>query len=159
MPLPNQSNQLQSISLGDLRSTLLIIEKGAHYKDPDILQSILGVAFYMPSNNHALYEQLQVYQGGLYERILDNTDYFYDDTALHAAKEALYKHAYGNFNEALWLIKQDIRSATAQGLVAHPLSSVIRPEYFTKAQRATWNALQKELLAARQGASNTLAKG
>lgn len=138
MSLAHQLQLTTPISHDDLRNTLQIIERAWHYKDATILQAILGIALYMPSSSHMLYEHLQVYQGGLLERIneTDPHHYLYTDTAISEAKKELYRRAYGDFKEALWLLKHEYHGASGQSLY----TSVIRPEYFTKKQRILWNA-------------------
>lgn len=107
MSLSHQLGLHAPTSHDDLRNTLQIIERAWHHKDATILQSILGVAFYMPSSTHMLYEHLQVYQGGLLERILSNDParYMYDDDAVAIAKKELYYRAYSNLKEEQRAVK------------------------------------------------------
>lgn len=154
MPLSNQPEPNRPIPRDDLRNTLLIIEKGKQYKDTAILKAILNVAFYMPSSNHMLYEYLQIYQGGLYERLLeDDAEYYlYDESDIAQAQEELYKRAYGDFKEAMWLLEQDFR-----GIINHRerdfYSDIIQPDYFTEEQRSIWNTFRKNILAAKNNSS------
>ncbi|MGH7217987.1 MAG: hypothetical protein ACREGE_00875 [Candidatus Microsaccharimonas sp.] len=138
MSLSNQLGLTTSVSHDDLRNTLQIIERAWHYKDVTILQAILGVALHMPSSTHALYEHLQVYQGGLLERITEKNPryYLYSDAAVTDAKKELYRCAFGDFNEALWLLKYKSQRAAESSV---NVSSIIRPEYFTEKQRMDWN--------------------
>lgn len=150
MPLSNQPEPNKPIPRDDLRNTLLIIEKGRQYKDTDILEAILNVAFYMPSSNHMLYEYLQIYQGGIYERLVSNDrhQYLYADHDMAQAKEELYRRAYGDFKEALWLLEQDLRAITTHSPSSH-YSDVIQSQYFTNTQRATWEVYRNVVVATR----------
>lgn len=124
----------------DIRALLRVIERGYSQNDIEALYDACDLA---DALSPEYYEDLQTYINGLIENINHNERSYrmYSDDDINHAKEALYKLAYGDFDEAMMTLEYDLRGIDIHRDEAEMESLVFRPELFNDADRKKWNEL------------------
>lgn len=128
------------VSHSELRAWLEITEKALKLKDIKLLEnlSILSSLFDDEYRRDAF-----VYSRALLERLEKHKKdvyYVYDDETVELSKDALYRKAYGDFNEAMAAIERDLTRYPADSKCE---SDAFKPEYFDEEDRKIWDELRK----------------
>lgn len=126
---------------GDLRSVLLLIERGIKFADVDIIYEALSLSELI-SEEPAVLNALQEYGLGSAETIRrqsdDECEYrMYDDNDIQEAHETIRKVAFGDATEALAALEYDLASFDPH-IDREARSDIFQSKYFSQEDRIVW---------------------
>lgn len=128
-----------------LRALLRIVERAIEQDDSDALEDALVLGRKLDFEQHA---NINTYINGSMERLASDYDdwFMYNKDQVIEAKRQLEKVAYGDFDEAMRMLENDLYCIDRYRNESDIESNVFRSDFFDNDDRKKWHELRSVML-------------